>query len=94
MLYLVVGNDLFFLIFHEFSCYYRLMKLVKFATQVDFKVLKELRSFAKESEKSISKIVTDAISEYLNKARLRPAFKNAMTDVLEENKELLEKLAK
>ena len=70
------------------------MKLVKFATQVDFKVLKELRSFAKESEKSISKIVTDAISEYLNKARLRPAFKNAMTDVLEENKELLEKLAK
>ena len=69
------------------------MKSVKFATQVDIQVLKALRSFAEKSDKSISKIVTEALKEYLNKAQLKPAFKKAMDEVLEENKELLKKLA-
>jgi hypothetical protein len=53
-----------------------------------------LRSFAAETDRSISKIVTEAVSEYLAKYRVRPAFRSAMADVLDENAELLERLAK
>lgn len=70
------------------------MKLTKFATQVDLNVLKELRSYAKNEDKSISKIVTEALSDYLKKIKVRPAFRNAMEEVLAENEELLKRLAK
>ena len=70
------------------------MKVIKFATQIDEKVAKDLRQFAQQSDRSISRIVTEAIAEYLQKYRVRPAFRLAMSQVLEENKELLERLAK
>jgi hypothetical protein len=70
------------------------MRLAKFATQVDPKVLKELRAFAKESGKSLSRIVTDALTEHLKLARVRPAFQSAMVEVIEDNQELLKRLAK
>jgi hypothetical protein len=70
------------------------MKLTKFATQVDLGVLKELRAYAKDADKSISKLVTEALSDYLKKVRVRPAFRNAMDEVLSENEELLRRLAK
>jgi len=70
------------------------MKLTKFATQVDVSVLKELRSYAKAEDKSISKVVTEALSDYLKKIKVRPAFRNAMEEVLAENEELLKRLAK
>ena len=71
-----------------------MMKLTKFATQVEEKVLKELRSYAKAQDKSISKLVTEALSDYLKKKQVRPAFQNAMDEVLDENEELLRRLAK
>ena len=70
------------------------MKVVKFATQIDQRVARELRSFAAETDRSISRIVTEAVAEYLAKYRVRPAFRSAMADVLDENAELLERLAK
>jgi len=70
------------------------VKVVKFATQIDQRVARELRSFAAETDRSISKIVTEAVAEYLAKYRVRPAFRSAMADVLDENAELLERLAK
>jgi len=70
------------------------MKLTKFATQVDLSVLKELRSYAKAEDKNISKLVTEALSDYLKKIKARPAFRNAMDEVLSENEELLKRLAK
>jgi len=70
------------------------MKLIKFATQVDLNVLKELRSYAKTADKSISKLVTEALSDYLKKIKVRPAFRDAMDEVLSENEELLKRLAK
>jgi len=70
------------------------MKLTKFATQVDLSVLKELRSYAKAEDKNISKLVTEALSDYLKKIKVRPAFRNAMDEVLSENEELLKRLAK
>ncbi|MBK9294591.1 MAG: hypothetical protein IPM57_09120 [Oligoflexia bacterium] len=70
------------------------MKAVKFATQIDEKVLKELKKYAEESDKSISRIVTDAVNEHLKRVRVRPAFTEALEKVLVENSELLKRLAK
>jgi predicted transcriptional regulator len=70
------------------------MKPKKFATQIDEDVLRELKVFAEASDRSISKIVTDAISEYLKKAQVRKVFRSAMNEVIDDNEDLLERLAK
>jgi uncharacterized membrane protein YheB (UPF0754 family) len=70
------------------------MKPKKFATQIDEKVLIQLKKYASISDKSISKIVTEAVADYLNKVQLRKVFTDAMDSVIEENAELLERLAK
>lgn len=70
------------------------VKSVKFATQLDQRVARELRSFAAETDRSISKIVTEAVAEYLAKYRVRPAFRTAVDEVIAEHGELLERLAK
>lgn len=70
------------------------MKAKKFATQIDEKVLKDLKAYAKESDRSISRVVSDAVREYIAKAQVRPSFRSAMDDVLEDHSELLRRLAK
>ena len=71
-----------------------MMKAKKFATQIDEVVLEELRKFAAETDKKISTVVNDAVLEVLKKNRVRPAFRSAMKEVIEDNKELLARLAK
>ena len=70
------------------------VKPVKFATQMDQRVARELRSFAAETDRSISKIVTEAVAEYLAKYRVRPAFKAAVDEIISDHAELLERLAR
>lgn len=70
------------------------MKLVKFSTQVDEKVLRELRAVAAETDKSISTLVTEALAAHLQRARVRPAFQRAMEEVLDDHAEVLRRLAK
>ena len=70
------------------------MKVKKFATQIDEKVLKDLKTYVNEADRSISSVVTEAVSEYLQRSKLRPAFRNAMDEVLDDHQELLERLAK
>ncbi len=70
------------------------MKAKKFATQIDETVLKDLKSFVKQSDRSISSVVSEAVAEYIHRAKLRPAFRTAMDEVLEEHSELLKRLAK
>jgi citrate lyase gamma subunit len=70
------------------------MKAKKFATQIDEKVLKDLKTYVSQTDRSISSVVSEAVAEYIQRARLRPAFKNAMNEVLEEHSELLKRLAK
>jgi predicted transcriptional regulator len=70
------------------------VKATKFATQLDEAVLRRLRKFAREHDHSISRIVNDAVADYLDRAEVRPAFRRAADDVLEENRELLERLAR
>jgi len=69
------------------------MKLKKFATQLEEKTIRDLKLFSKKTDKSISKVVNLAIIEYLQKTQVRPAFRNAMEEVIEENAQLLKKLA-
>lgn len=70
------------------------MKAVKFATQLDAKVIKDLREFAAQADRSISGVVSEAVAEYLQRRRLRPAFRSAMDEVLADHDELLGRLAK
>lgn len=70
------------------------MKVKKFATQMDEKVLKDLKTYVNEADRSISSVVTEAVSEYLQRSKLRPAFCNAMDEVLDDHQELLKRLAK
>ena len=70
------------------------MSAVKFAIQVDEAVLEEVRATAKETGQSISKLVEDALVEHLRRVRVRPAFRSAMDEVLEDHADLLERLAK
>jgi predicted transcriptional regulator len=70
------------------------MKAKKFATQIDEKVLKDLKSFADQSDRSISNVVNEAVAEYLQRAHLRPAFRSAMDEILDDHAELLQRLAK
>ena len=70
------------------------MKLKKFATQIDETTLGELRAYARNTGKSISHVVNEAVEEYLKKAAVRPAFRSAMDEVLEDHAELLDRLAR
>lgn len=70
------------------------MKAKKFATQIDEKVLKDLKSYVNQVDRSISSVVNEAVAEYLQRSKLRPAFRSAMEEVLDDHKELLERLAK
>ena len=73
---------------------YHEMKATKFATQIDETTLDELKSYAKSTGRSISFVVNEAVAEYLKRVRVRPAFRDAMSEVLEDHAELLERLAK
>jgi hypothetical protein len=70
------------------------MKPKKFATQMDETTLDNLRAYAKSTGRSISGVVTEAVGEYLKRASVRPAFRSAMNEVLDDNAELLNRLAK
>lgn len=70
------------------------MKAKKFATQIDEEVLKNLKSYVRETDRSISSVVSEAVAEYLHRSKLRKGFRSAMDEVLDEHKELLERLAK
>lgn len=70
------------------------MKAKKFATQIDAKVLEELKEFAKNTDSKISTVVNEAVIEYLNRNKVRPAFTSAMEEVIHQNADLLKRLAK
>jgi hypothetical protein len=70
------------------------MTLKKFATQIDEAALEDLRTYARRTGRSISGVVTEAVEEYLKRASVRPAFRSAMTEVLEDHAELLKRLAR
>ena len=69
-------------------------KLKKFSSQMSKETLEDLRAYAESSKKKISDILTEAVETHLNQVQLRPAFRQAVEKVINENEELLKNLAK
>ena len=66
----------------------------KFSSKMDAKVLKGLRAHAAREGRTFSAVLTTAAAQYLLRATLRPAFRTAAREVLDEHAELLERLAR
>lgn len=69
-------------------------KAEKFASQMDRELLRSLREHADASGRSISALLDDAVREYLERVHVRPAFRSAMDEVLQEHDDLLQRLAR
>jgi predicted small metal-binding protein len=69
-------------------------EMVKFAAQMDAEVLEGLREHAKETHRTLASVLTEAAAQYLDRARVRPVFREAADEVLHEHRELLERLAR
>ena len=70
------------------------MPSVKFSSKMDSKVLKSLRAHAEREGRTVSAVLTAAAEEYLERAVIRPPFRKAASEVLDEHAELLERLAR
>ena len=70
------------------------MATIKISSKVEAQVWEELRSLAKESHQNVSGLLTEAISDYLQRRRVRPAVLEHLSDSMTENDELGQLLAK
>ncbi|MFW5877031.1 MAG: CopG family transcriptional regulator [Myxococcota bacterium] len=67
---------------------------VKFSSKMRPEVLEALRKHAAESDRTLASVLNDAAEQYLARARVRPAFRQAAEQVMDEHAELLERLAR
>lgn len=72
----------------------RMGKAEKFASQLNVELLRSLREHASATGRSISALLDDAVRECLERAHVRPAFRSAMDEVLEDHDELLKRRAR
>ena len=70
------------------------MAAIKISSKVEAQVWEELRMLAKESHQNVSGLLTEAISDYLQRRRVRPAVLEHLSDSMTENDELGQLLAK
>jgi len=70
------------------------MTTIKISSKVEEAVWNELKAAARESHQNVSGILTEAISDYLQRRRISPAVKNHLNDSIRENEELGKLLAK
>ena len=66
----------------------------KFSSKIDADVLEELREFARRERRPISAVLSEAVSEYLGRVKVRPVFRDSVDAVLNQHDELLGRLAK
>ncbi|MBP6631771.1 MAG: hypothetical protein KBG28_29200 [Kofleriaceae bacterium] len=66
----------------------------KFATMIESDVARDLRAYASASDRSIASVVNEALAEYLQRYRVRPAFQSAMDEVVTDHAEVLARLAR
>jgi predicted transcriptional regulator len=70
------------------------MATIKISSRVEAQVREELRMLAKESQQNFSGLLTEAISDYLQRRRVRPAVLEHLSDSMSENDELGHLLAR
>lgn len=70
------------------------MATIKISSKVEAQVWEELRLLAKESHQNVSGLLTEAISDYIHRRRVRPVVLDHLTDSMDDNEELGYLLAK
>ena len=69
------------------------MSAIKISSKVEESAWKNLRELAKESNQSISGVLTEAIEDYLRRHRVRPEVMKHLEDSMNEHESLGQKLA-
>ncbi|MFM8412962.1 MAG: CopG family transcriptional regulator [Alphaproteobacteria bacterium] len=67
---------------------------MKFSSKMAVEVLEGLKAHAAREGRTLSAVLTTAAEQYLQRATLRPAYRRAAKEVLDEHAELLERLAR
>ena len=70
------------------------MQNIKISSKVDEVVWNDLKSLAKEQHQNVSGLLTEAIREYVERKRVRPAVLTHLETSMEQNQELGKLLAK
>ena len=70
------------------------MAAIKISSKVEEKVWNDLKDLADESHQSISGLLTEAIRDYVQRRRVRPAVLEHLETSIAENEELGRLLAK
>lgn len=70
------------------------MQSIKISSKVDEAVWKELKALAKERHQNVSGLLTEAISEYVRRKRVRPVVLDHLSDSMDQNDELGKLLAR
>jgi predicted transcriptional regulator len=69
------------------------MSAIKISSKVEESAWKNLRELAKESNQSISGVLTEAIEDYLRRHRVRPEVMKYLEDSMNAHESLGQKLA-
>ena len=70
------------------------MAKIKISSKVEQKEWEALQSLARESQQSISGLLSEAVADYVRKRRLRPVVLSNLEDSMNENEELGHRLAR
>jgi len=70
------------------------MENIKISSKVDADTWEELKALARESHQNVSDLLTEAISEYIQRKRVRPVVLKHLEHSMTENDELGKLLAK
>lgn len=66
---------------------------IKISTVVDKRVWREFKAMSQEAHQSLSRLLTEALADYVSRKRMRPEFLKQMESSLHENEELGKLLA-
>jgi len=64
------------------------MAAIKISSKVDEKVWNDLKSLAQETHQNVSGLLTEAIRDYVQRRRIRPAVLRHIERSMDENEEL------
>lgn len=70
------------------------MATIKISSKVEETVWEELKQLSQESHQNISGLLTEAISDYVQRRRVRPVVLEHLKDSIRENEKLGRLLAK
>ena len=70
------------------------MSMIKISSKVDEAAWNELREFARETRRTVSGVLSEAVEEYLARRHVRPHVLRHLEDSMRENDELGKLLAR